>query len=315
MTTTAVVFPGQGSQHPGMGRAFYEAWPETRERLDALSRTLGDDVARLCFEADADEQRRTGNAQPALFGLGLAVYEALVEQTGLDPDYLAGHSLGQFTALGAAGALDPAEGVRLTRRRGELLAEAGREAGPGRMVAVLLADPDTVAAACTDRTDVSVGLYNGPRQTVISGTDAGVAAVRERLDADPDVDARFRELDVAAAFHSPVMASARPAVDQVMADAELSRASAPVVSDVRCEPYRDPEVAREDLSDQVTAPVDWRGVVERLSDLGVDRYVAVPPAETLAALVERIDPDAAVVALESPSDAAALAPEVEASDD
>lgn len=302
--TTAVVFPGQGSQQPGMGEAFYRAWPTTRNRLEALSATLGEDLAALCFAGDVKELRMTRNTQPALFGLGVAIYEGLVARYGLDPDYVAGHSLGHFTALAAGGALDSEDGVTLVRKRGELLEAAAGEDSPGTMLAVLLADPQEVAAACADREDVSVGLYNGPRQTVISGAQEGIAAIRKQL--AERTRARFRELDVAAAFHSPVMEPAADAVDRTMAEVDLEPAAIPVVSDVSCRIYTDPVVARRDLSEQVTAPVDWHGVVERLQEAGVDRYVVIPPAGTLAGLIERIIPNAEVVALEMPADAAAL---------
>lgn len=300
MTTTAFVFPGQGSQQPGMGEPFFDAWPATRDRLADLSAALDDDLATLCFDGDADTLRATRNTQPALFAVGLATLAGLRARTDLRPDYVAGHSLGHFTALAAAGALEPAAGVSLVRKRGELLAEAGREAGPGTMCAVLLADPVDVAAACADRDDVGVGLYNGPRQTVVSGTREGVEHVRAILEAT--TRARFRDLEVAAAFHSPVMEPAREAVDEVMAAVDLAPADVPVVSDVSGRVYTDPAVARRDLAEQVTAPVDWHGVVATLRERGVDRYVSFPPAETLASLIGRIDPDAEVIALAEPAD-------------
>lgn len=297
-----------------MGEAFYRAWPETRNRLDALSRALGDDLAALCFDGDEVELRQTWNTQPALFGLGLAVYEGLLTRHGITPDYVAGHSLGHFTALAAARTLDPAEGVALVRERGELLAAAARETGPGTMVAVLLADPKEVAAACADRENVSVGLYNGPRQTVISGTSNAVAAATETIEERTRV--RFRELDVAAAFHSPVMEPATEDVDQALASVELAPATIPVVSDVSGRVYTDPEIARRDLSEQVTAPVDWHGVVTRLREADVDRYVVIPPAGALAALIERVHPEAEIIALETPEDAASLdEPTNDATDD
>jgi [acyl-carrier-protein] S-malonyltransferase len=311
--TTAFVFPGQGSQRPGMGAAFYEAWPETRDRLDALSNTLGEDLTALCFDADEATLRETRNTQPALFGLGLAVYEGLIARCDVTPDYVAGHSLGHFTALAAVDALDPAEGVTLVRRRGEILAEAAREAGPGTMLAVLLVPPETITAACESRDDVGVGLYNGPRQTVISGTREGVTAVREQLAAESRV--RFRELDVAAAFHSPVMEPAVETVERELASVDLGRATIPVVSDATCQIYSAAEVARRDLSEQVTSAVNWHGVVERLSERGVSRYVAFPPAETLVGLIERIDPDAETIALEAPADAGVLDKPLEVNED
>lgn len=307
---TAFVFPGQGSQHPGMGKSFYESWPETRSRLDELSIALGEDLPALCFDATERTLRETRNTQPALFGIGLAVYEGLIARSGLTPEYVAGHSLGHFTALAAAGALDPADGVRLVRRRGEFLARAS---DAGTMLAVLLAPPETVTEACASRKDVGVGLYNGPRQTVISGTREGIEAVRERIGADGR--ARFRELDVGTAFHSPLMEPAVEPVERALNAVDLDPATVPVVSDVSCQCYTHPSVARRDLSVQVTKPVDWHGVVSQLSEQGVDQYVVFPPAATLVSLIERIDPDATHIALETPADAEQLTSIAEVSED
>lgn len=302
--TTAVVFPGQGSQQPGMGEAFYRAWPETRNRLNTLSAALGEDLAALCFERDAEDLRVTRNTQPALFGLGVAVYEGLIGHHGLDPEYVAGHSLGHFTALAAAGALNAEEGIRLVRERGDLFTAAAHEKGPGTMLAVLLADPEEVRKACENRDDVGVGLYNGPQQTVISGTQEGVVAVKQSI--QECTHARFRELDVAAAFHSPVMTPAVDAVDAALADVNLEAAAIPVVSDVSGQVYTDPAVAQRDLSEQVTAPVDWHGVVKRLREADVERYVVAPPAGALAGLIKRAHSDAEIIALEAPADATTL---------
>ncbi len=305
MSTTAFVFPGQGSQRPGMGAAFYEAWPEMRAQFDALDDALDADLHRLCFEGTADELRRPRNTQPAVLAVSYATYAGFLDRTGDHPDFVTGHSLGHFTALGAAGMVDSETLVGLVRARGECMEAAAERDGPGTMLAVLLADPETVTEACRGRDDVGVALYNGPHQTVVSGTEGGVAAVREAV--EDETRARFRELDVGAAFHSPVMASAVEPVRELMATASFSSASIPVVSDVRGEPYTEPATAREDLGAQVTSPVDWVGVVETLSARGVDRYVEFPPAGTLTGLIERIQPEAECVALESPADAREVA--------
>lgn len=301
LENTAFVFPGQGSQQAGMGEPFYEAWPETRNAFEDLESELEVDLRSLCFAGSVEQLREPRNTQPAMLAAGYGTYVGLVARLGVEPAYLAGHSLGHFTALAAAGAADPAAFVEVVRKRGEFMERAERERGPGTMAAVLLADPEVVADACSTREDVGVALKNGPRQTVISGTTEGVAAVR--ADLEERTRARFRDLEVGAAFHSPVMAPAVEPVGAVMADLEMREPEVPVVSDVSGEVYTDPAVARRDLTTQITSPVDWVGVIEELSDRGIDRYVEFPPAGTLSALTERIDPDAECVTLETPADA------------
>ena len=298
---TAFVFPGQGSQQAGMGEPFYEAWPETRKAFEGLETTLEVDLRSLCFDGSAEQLREPRNTQPAMLAAGYATYVGLTARLEVEPAYLAGHSLGHFTALAAAGAAEPAAFAEVVRKRGEFMERAESERGPGTMVAILLADPENVANACEGRADVGVALKNGPRQTVISGTIEGVAAVRD--DLEDRTRARFRELEVGAAFHSPVMAPAVKPVEAVMADLEMSEAEIPVVSDVSGEVYTDPAVARRDLTTQITSAVDWVGVIEELSRRGIERYVEFPPAGILSTLIERIDPDAECVVLETPADA------------
>ncbi|MFD1563785.1 ACP S-malonyltransferase [Haloarchaeobius amylolyticus] len=298
---TAFLFPGQGSQTVGMGRAFYDDWPETRAVFDRLDDALEIDLPGLCFDGTADVIQRPSNTQPLLLATGIAIYEGVTARFDVDPAAVAGHSLGHFTALAAADAMDPATTAALTYRRGKCMERAAAADGPGTMVAVLLADPDEVAEACSTRDDVGVALYNAPKQTVISGTAEGVADVQERL--EERTSARFRELDVGAAFHSPVMESAVDCVETAMAEVTLREAELPVVSDVTGERYTDPAVARRDLTTQITSPVDWVRVVETLREQGIERFVAFPPAGVLAGLVERIAPEAECWALETPADA------------
>ncbi len=306
--TTALLFPGQGSQTPGMGRAFHEAWPEVRERMDRLAAAYDGEgetaLRRLAFEAPADVLRRTEHAQPAVYAVGLAVAGALAERYDLDADYVAGHSLGHVTAAAHAGVFDPVDGLGLVAERGRAMARAARTRGPGRMTAVLLADPETVREACESVAGASVAAYNTDRQTVVSGTDDAVAAVERRL---TERRARTRDLDVAAAFHSPVMDRAVDPVREALSMTPTARAGIPVVSDLTGEPYRDPVTAVEDLAGQVRAPVDWVAVTRTLDAAGVDRFVELPPAGTLTRFVERTVTDATVTTLETPADAEGLA--------
>jgi len=300
--TTAYVFPGQGSQTPGMGRAFHEAWPATRTRFDDLAAATDLDLRRLCFEADEGTLRATANTQPAVYATSVAAYAGAVERAG-EPDYVAGHSLGHLTAATVAGAIEPRDGLDLVRRRGELMARTARRDGPGTMVAVLLADPSVVTAACEAVEGASVAAYNAPRQTVVSGTGAAVERVKSGI--EDRTRARFADLDVGAAFHSPVMEAAAGPFAAALDGTRFDRGAIPVCSDVSTDVYADPAVARRDLAAQVTAPVDWVGVVDTLTGRGVDRFVEFPPAGALVDLVERIVPDAEAVALDAPEDVTA----------
>lgn len=298
---TAFVFPGQGSQHVGMGRAFYDEWPEMRATFDAFDATLDIDLRELCFDGTAEAIQQPSVTQPILLATGIATHEAVTERFGVEPAIVTGHSLGHFTALAAANAMEPATAVTLTRDRGRCMEAAASKDGPGRMVAVLMADPAAIDDACSTRDDVGVALYNAPRQTVISGTSDGVAAVQETLQARSR--ARFRKLDVGAAFHSPVMASAVSCVEAAMAEVTMHEATVPIVSDVSGETYTAPAIARRDLTTQITSPVDWVTVVETLRTRGIERVVEFPPAGVLSSLVERIAPEIDCLTLETPADA------------
>lgn len=303
---TALVFPGQGSQQPGMGTAFHEAWPETRTLFTDLDDALPAevDLHDLCFEADAETLRATERTQPAVFAIGLATYRGLQERTDIEPVAVAGHSLGHLTALAASGVIDPVGGVQLVHNRGQIMAQVAHDKPEGVMCAVLLADPDTVADRCADHAAVSVAAFNAPRETVISGTAAAVDAVRE--DLDQVTRARFRELDTDTAFHSPLMEPARDAFGSVLKTADFTEGEIPVASDISQPVYTKPAVARTELTAQVTAPIDWVGTIRMLRDRGVTQYVELPPAGTLGRLIERIDADATIITLDEPGDAEAL---------
>ncbi|MFB6299900.1 MAG: ACP S-malonyltransferase [Halobacteriales archaeon] len=295
--TTAYVFPGQGSQAPGMGAAFYETWPATRERFDQLDDSAALDLYDLCFQADQETLQTTANTQPAVYAIGVATYAGAVSRIG-PPDYVAGHSLGHLTAATAGDALIPEDGIELVTRRGELMEDAAQRDGPGTMVAVLLADPADVERICGEYENVSVAGFNTPRQTVISGTTDAISAARAAIEAE--TRARFTELDVGAAFHSPVMASASSPFGELVDHIPFQNASIPICSDVTTEIYTDPAVARRDLTAQLTAPIDWVGVIDTLSERGVETFVEFPPAGTLVELIEKIAPETETIALKSP---------------
>lgn len=301
MTETALLCPGQGSQTTGMGEAFHDAWPEFRDVFATLNGAVDLKLETLVFEGSDDRLRETRYTQPAVFAVGVATARALRRRFDAELTFVAGHSLGHLTALAAVEALPVDAGAELVAERGRLMQRAGETDGPGTMVAVLLADPADVTEACANYSNVSVAVYNGRRQTVISGATDQLAAVREELSTRHAV--RFEELDVGTAFHSPLMSSAVEPFEAKLAETPFQTADMPVISDVTGDPYTDGSRARSQLATQLTSPVRWTDVVTHLDEAGVDKYVEIPPAGTLAALVDRAGVSGEVVTLDEPADA------------
>lgn len=296
MTATAFVFPGQGSQTPGMVTDFYEAWPRVASTVDDFD----DGLTELLLEADAERLRDPAHTQQAVLATSVAVERAVRERAGIEPTVTAGHSLGHISAATVAGAIPFADAVSLVSERGRLMADAEETAGPGTMVAVSLAPADAVADAVAKFETVSVAGYNSPKQTVISGPSDAVAdataAIEDRFDR-----VRTTELDVGSAFHSTVMGPAVEPFETVLSETSLEAPSTPIVSDVTGERYRDAETLRSHLGRQLTSPIRWTDVVETLVAQGVDRVIEFPPAGTLTTLTERTTRDLDVVALDDPA--------------
>lgn len=298
MVKTAFVFPGQGSQEPGMLDPFREAWPTVTERLDAV-----DDghLQSLLSEADAETLRDPANTQQAVLATGVVVQRELRDRFDIEPDIVAGHSLGHISAATAAGALSLPDAVDLVKRRGELMAMAEAEAGPGTMIAVSLAAPDDVADIVASFDGVTVAGYNSSKQTVISGERSAVTAAADAIEQELP-RARSTELEVGSAFHSPVMDPATEPFGTALAETTFANPSTLLVSDVTGERYADPAQLQTDLEAQLTAPIRWISVVETLVERGVERVVELPPAGTLTTLTERITTELEVTPLASPAD-------------
>ena len=297
----AALFPGQGSQAVGMGRAFYDASPAARDVIDRAEATLPG-LRTLMFEGPADELTRTANQQPALVAAGAAALAAWREAGGPEPEVAAGHSLGEFTAHVAAGSLALEDALRLVRARGRFMQEAVPE-GAGAMAAILKLDPEVVAALCAAADGiVELANLNAPGQIVVSGSAAPVAAIAAAAKAR---GGRAVPLKVSAPFHCSLM---RPAAERLAAelgDTTFAPPRLPVVSNVEAAPVTDPDEIPRLLEAQVTAPVRWTDCVATIAAHGVDRWVEFGAGKVLTGLVGRIRPAADVRAVADPDGLAA----------
>jgi [acyl-carrier-protein] S-malonyltransferase len=302
----AFLFPGQGSQRPGMGRALAAASPESKAVFEEADAALGFPLSRLCFEGPEDELRLTENAQPAILTASVAALRAL-EASGLRPDWVAGHSLGEYSALVAASSLGFFEAVRTVRRRGQYMQEAV-PVGEGAMAAIVGLDLDAIEGACREAAQgevVSPANINSREQVVIAGHAAAVLRAAERCQAAGA--RRALPLPVSAPFHCALMmpAQERLAVDLSALDFRDPRV--PLVNNVDARVIRTAAECRDGLVRQVSAPVRWRESVERLVEEGVTAFVEVGPGTVLTGLVRKIATGATVVAVGDPeSQSAAL---------
>ena len=308
--TTAFVFPGQGSQVVGMGRDLYEVSPAARAIFDQADALLGLALTRLCFEGPEEALTATENAQPALLTISAALLAALSERHGdtemsspllVSVSFVAGHSLGEYSALLAAGALDFPTALRLVRRRGELMAATHE----GSMAAIIGIDAQALEQVCREASaegaSVVIANYNSPEQLVISGASAAVE--RADLLARARGAKRVIPLRVSAAFHSPLMRDAAEGLAPAVGAAAVSHAHVPLISNVSAEPLTNPEAIRRELVAQVTAPVRWVASVQRMVAEGVDTFVEIGPGNVLTKLIKRIAPGVRLVNL---SDAAGV---------
>ena len=293
--STALVFPGQGSQRPGMGEPWVAdpGW----SLVERASDVLGRDLERLLLDADEAELRSTQNAQLSTYLVSLLAWQAVLPH---DVAAVAGHSLGELTALVSGGVLTSYDGLDLVVARGDAMLAAA-DAAPGEMAAVLgLADAE-VERVCAGIEQVWPANFNAPEHVVISGTAAGVAAASA---ACREAGARrVLALPVGGAFHTPLMAPARERLDAALRSVPYARPQVPVLSAVDARPYRDdPRSAATTLSRQLTAPVRWRQLLEALPAYGVDTVLELGPGGVLTALVKRTLPGLRAVSVATPGD-------------
>jgi [acyl-carrier-protein] S-malonyltransferase len=293
-TRVALVFPGQGSQKVGMGDDLFHNSEPAKTIFKQADERLGFALSRLCFEGPEEELRQTVNAQPALVAMSLACYQAALAAGDRSrvpaPAYVAGHSLGEYTALAVAGAFGYMDAVFLARERGRLMQEAGRET-EGAMAAILGMAEDAVKALCAE-TGTWLANINCPGQLVISGARENI---EKAIALAPGRGAsRAIPLQVSGAFHTPLMKPAARGLAQVLAEIKISEPQIPVVANVTGQPLTSAAAIREELLNQLCSPVQWQRSVEHMINNGVNRFIEVGPGRVLNGLIKRINKNVAV---------------------
>lgn len=312
MSRIAFVFPGQGSQSVGMGRPLASASPAAAAVMREADAALGEPITDLAWGGPAEMLDRTENAQPALLATSIAYLRALRERlaaegSDLNPAFAAGHSMGQYTAMVAAGALSLDDGVRLVRERGRLMQASG-QGRDGAMAAIIGLDeallPELVAAAGAHGT-FGVANRNAPGQVVVSGERAAIeaaAGIAKELGARKAI-----VLPVSVAAHSPLMAEAAEGMRAVLGAVEFHDPAVPLLANADARPITTADGCRAELVEHLTAGVDWVAAVERMRDAGVTTFLEIGPGRVLTGLIKRIAPDAEAVAIDDPNGPGGLA--------
>lgn len=297
MGKVAFVFPGQASQYPGMGKELAEMYPPARAVFDEADKALGFSISRMCFEGSEEDLKLTANTQPAILTCSIATYRVL-EEKGLAPDFVAGHSLGEYSALVAAGSLKFADAVRLVRKRGSYMQEAV-PAGKGAMAAIMGLSPAVVSDVCKRAAQGQVcapANLNSPDQTVISG-DAD--AIKRAVELASQAGAkRATILPVSAPFHSALMMPAQEKLEHELKKTHFDKLRVPLVTNVDADTIETGDQAREALVRQVTAAVHWEESVRLLIEEGVNTFVEVGPGKVLTGLLRQIERSVATLNVE-----------------
>lgn len=298
----AYVFPGQGAQSVGMGKDLYDSYDSIKSLFKQADDAINFPITKMCFEGPDEELRKTVNAQPALVLVSIACLRAAQEVAGKSlpaPVFMAGHSLGEYTALAAANVIDFSTAVYLSRERGRLMYEAGMKQS-GTMAAVLGLDEAVLAEVCK-QTDTVIANINCPGQLVISGASDNVAKASEI--AKVKGAARVTPLQVSGAFHSPLMQPAIPGMTEALSKVDFREPVVPIIANVTAQPLNGADQFRDELLNQLTSSVQWQKSVEYMLGQGVKSFIEIGPGKVLAGLIKRISRDAEMLNI---GDAAAV---------
>ncbi len=303
----AYLFPGQGSQHAGMGKELADNFAVARQVFEEANDALGFDLAALCFNGPEDDLKLTANTQPAILTTSVAALRVLSAETGLVPSFAAGHSLGEYTALVCAGGLAFADAVRVVRQRGTFMQQAV-PVGTGSMAAILGLGLDDLAVVCSDAAQgqvVTPANFNSDGQVVIAGhteaVDRAIVLAKEKGAK------RAMPLPVSAPFHCSLMIPAGERLATVLNGIDVGEMTLPVITNVEAAPNQDSARVRELLVKQVSAPVRWQETIASMVELGVDRYVEIGPGKVLSGLAKRMAKGSTVQNVQNVADLSALA--------
>ncbi len=287
-TKIAYVFPGQGSQWVGMGRDLYDSFDSVKTLFRQADEALGFSISRLCFEGPEEDLRQTINTQPAVVLVSLACLTAIRETLGgnmAKADFAAGHSLGEYTALAAAGVIDFATCVYLARERGRLMNDAGLK-NPGGMIAIMGMDEASLSDVCRE-TNTSIANFNCPGQLVISGAAEKVARAAELAKARGA--SRAIPLQVSGAFHTPLMQPTVAGLSEIIARLNFRNPAVPVIANTTAQPLTTADQVRNELTNQLCHGVQWQRSVEYMANNGVSRFIEIGPGKVLSGLIKRIN--------------------------